>query len=41
LLVTFYLALNDIVTSVFPYELLHPHECPTAEGEMPGTSLCN
>lgn len=35
---SFYLPLIDIIrTSVFPYELLHPHKYPVTEAEVPGT----
>lgn len=35
---SFYLTLIGIIrTSVFPYELLHPHERPVTEAEVPGT----
>lgn len=36
---SFYLTLIGITrTSAFPYELLHPHEYPVTETEVPGTS---
>lgn len=35
----FYLTVIDIIrTSVYPYELLHPHVYPVTETEVPGTS---
>lgn len=36
---SFCLTLIDIIrTSVFPYELLYPHECPVTETEVPDTA---